>query len=141
MICHRIGRSPISIIGFGFKWLSSLILVPKPPAKITTFNPRTPLAQAVVNSVNQQLHSASYIGHSAKKIRIGRIKADERLVPLRAGSLSAPYGRPFSRPAPAGSAPAAVRNRQPALLGRTAGLCHLLNLDALLSIIVFFRFF
>ena len=37
MMCQRIGFSPISIIGFGFKWLSSLILVPKPPAKITTF--------------------------------------------------------------------------------------------------------
>ena len=36
-MCHRMGFSPISIIGFGFKWLSSLILVPKPPAKITTF--------------------------------------------------------------------------------------------------------
>ena len=37
MICQRIGFSPISIIGFGFRWLSSLIRVPKPPAKITTF--------------------------------------------------------------------------------------------------------
>ena len=37
MICHMIGFSPISIIGFGFKWLSSLILVPNPPARITTF--------------------------------------------------------------------------------------------------------
>lgn len=39
MICHRIGAPPISIIGFGLKWLSSLILVPNPPAKITTFIP------------------------------------------------------------------------------------------------------
>src|SRR5699024_2091242 len=37
MICHRIGFSPISIIGLGFRWLSSLILVPNPPARITTF--------------------------------------------------------------------------------------------------------
>ena len=37
MMCQRIGFSPISIIGFGFKWLSSLILVPNPPARITTF--------------------------------------------------------------------------------------------------------
>ena len=37
MICQRIGCSPISIIGFGFKWLSSLIRVPNPPANITTF--------------------------------------------------------------------------------------------------------
>lgn len=39
MICHKIGAPPISIIGFGLKWLSSLILVPNPPAKITTFIP------------------------------------------------------------------------------------------------------
>ncbi len=37
MICHKIGCSPMVIIGFGFKWLSSLIRVPSPPAKITTF--------------------------------------------------------------------------------------------------------
>ena len=37
MMCQRIGFSPISIIGFGFKWLSSLIRVPNPPANITTF--------------------------------------------------------------------------------------------------------
>ena len=37
VMCQRIGFSPISIIGFGFKWLSSLILVPNPPARITTF--------------------------------------------------------------------------------------------------------
>ena len=36
-MCHKIGCSPISTIGFGFKWLSSLILVPNPPANITTF--------------------------------------------------------------------------------------------------------
>ena len=36
-MCHSIGYPPISIIGLGLKWLSSLILVPKPPAKITTF--------------------------------------------------------------------------------------------------------
>ena len=35
MICHRIGRPPISIIGFGFMWDSSLMRVPKPPARIT----------------------------------------------------------------------------------------------------------
>ena len=37
MICHNMGFPPISIIGFGFRWLSSLILVPSPPANITTF--------------------------------------------------------------------------------------------------------
>lgn len=34
---QRIGFSPISIIGLGFRWLCSLILVPNPPANITTF--------------------------------------------------------------------------------------------------------
>jgi hypothetical protein len=31
------GLLPISIIGFGFRWLSSEIRVPSPPAKMTTF--------------------------------------------------------------------------------------------------------
>ena len=37
IICHKIGFPPISIIGLGFKYVSSEILVPKPPAKIITF--------------------------------------------------------------------------------------------------------
>ena len=37
MICQRIGFPPISIIGLGFNMLSSDILVPNPPASITTF--------------------------------------------------------------------------------------------------------
>jgi hypothetical protein len=37
MICQRMGLLPISIIGFGFRWLSSEIRVPSPPAKMTTF--------------------------------------------------------------------------------------------------------
>src|SRR6266849_10327286 len=40
MICHRIGFSPISTIGFGLTRVSSLNLEPKPPAKITTFMKR-----------------------------------------------------------------------------------------------------
>ena len=37
MICHKIGFPPISIIGFGFMLVSSLILVPNPPASMNTF--------------------------------------------------------------------------------------------------------
>src|SRR4051812_16062759 len=37
MMCHRIGRPPISIIGLGRRWLSSEIRVPMPPARITAF--------------------------------------------------------------------------------------------------------
>ena len=37
MMCQRIGRPPISIIGLGLRWVSSAILVPNPPAKITAF--------------------------------------------------------------------------------------------------------
>ena len=36
MMCQRIGRPPISIIGFGRSWLSSEMRVPSPPASITT---------------------------------------------------------------------------------------------------------
>src|SRR5438552_635171 len=37
MMCQRIGFSPISTIGLGLTWVSSLNLEPKPPAKITAF--------------------------------------------------------------------------------------------------------
>src|SRR5215208_3317793 len=37
MICHKIGRPPISTIGFGFTSVSSERRVPSPPARITTF--------------------------------------------------------------------------------------------------------
>src|SRR5882757_1647124 len=36
-MCHRIGLFPISTMGLGLTPLSSLILVPCPPAKITAF--------------------------------------------------------------------------------------------------------
>jgi hypothetical protein len=36
-VCHRIGRPPISTIGFGLVIVSSESLVPRPPAKITAF--------------------------------------------------------------------------------------------------------
>src|SRR5271170_2367529 len=37
MMCHRIGRPPISTIGLGLTSVSSTSRVPSPPAKITTF--------------------------------------------------------------------------------------------------------
>ena len=37
-MCHNIGIPPISIMGFGFNIVSSLILLPNPPAKSTDFN-------------------------------------------------------------------------------------------------------
>ena len=37
MMCHKMGRPPISIIGLGFRWVSSEIRVPRPPARITAF--------------------------------------------------------------------------------------------------------
>src|SRR6266849_10069444 len=37
MMCQRIGFPPISTIGFGLTWVSSLNLEPKPPARITAF--------------------------------------------------------------------------------------------------------
>jgi cobalamin biosynthesis protein CobD/CbiB len=36
-MCHKIGLGPTSTIGFGRTAVSSLNLVPYPPAKITTF--------------------------------------------------------------------------------------------------------
>ena len=37
MMCQRIGLPPISIMGLGLRCDSSLIRVPKPPAKIIAF--------------------------------------------------------------------------------------------------------
>src|SRR6185369_373068 len=37
MMCHRIGRPPISTIGFGRTSVSSARRVPRPPARITHF--------------------------------------------------------------------------------------------------------
>ena len=35
--CQRIGFPPISIMGLGRRWVSSLMRVPKPPASMTAF--------------------------------------------------------------------------------------------------------
>ena len=37
MMCHKIGRPPISTIGFGFRCVSSESRVPRPPASRTAF--------------------------------------------------------------------------------------------------------
>ena len=37
MMCQRIGLPPISTIGFGRTSVSSLIRVPRPPARMTAF--------------------------------------------------------------------------------------------------------
>src|SRR5579859_7402347 len=37
MMCQRIGLPPISTMGFGLTWVSSLKREPKPPARITAF--------------------------------------------------------------------------------------------------------
>jgi hypothetical protein len=37
MMCHRIGSSPISTIGFGLIVVSSESRLPSPPARIPTF--------------------------------------------------------------------------------------------------------
>jgi hypothetical protein len=50
MMCQRIGFPPISIIGFGFKTLSSLIRVPRPPANNTAFIKPPGLAQLLLRS-------------------------------------------------------------------------------------------
>src|SRR6202030_4557457 len=36
-MCHKMGRPPISTIGFGLTYVSSIILVPVPPANMTAF--------------------------------------------------------------------------------------------------------
>jgi hypothetical protein len=43
MMCHKIGRPPISTIGFGLRVVSSEIRVPSPPARMTAFTNRVRL--------------------------------------------------------------------------------------------------
>jgi hypothetical protein len=42
MMCHRMGREPISSMGFGRVFDSSAMRVPLPPARMTHFIGRTP---------------------------------------------------------------------------------------------------
>src|SRR3990167_2918830 len=37
MMCHSMGRPPISTMGLGLREVSSVILEPKPPARMTAF--------------------------------------------------------------------------------------------------------
>ena len=53
MMCHRIGLPPISIMGFGLMEVSSEILVPSPPARMTAFTNR-------VRSLNKTVWSANH---------------------------------------------------------------------------------
>src|SRR6476646_3266833 len=52
MMCHRIGRWPMSTIGLGRDSVSSLNRVPMPPARITTFTtpPSWPAAVRYLSS-------------------------------------------------------------------------------------------
>src|SRR5687768_12572942 len=62
MMCHRIGCPPISTSGLGFVMLSSLMRVPWPPARITTFMPTPPsveswpASQSTHDGAQQKVH-------------------------------------------------------------------------------------
>src|SRR5690348_10500068 len=63
MMCQRIGRPPISIIGFGRSTDSSLMREPIPPASKTTFmmndvlTPEAVCSRATVRRMHRSCHS------------------------------------------------------------------------------------
>src|SRR3954447_10131421 len=56
MMCHRIGRPPISTIGFGLTSVSSARREPTPPASISTFMIRSPNSNVVSVSARRAQH-------------------------------------------------------------------------------------
>ncbi len=58
MMCQRIGRPPISIIGFGIRWVASPIRTPRPPQKITTFIDLSP----------GTIHRGAFIGKNRREV-------------------------------------------------------------------------
>ena len=80
MMCQRIGWSPISIIGLGFKWLSSEIRVPYPPARMTTFM-KTPPKPVIDWTFSIITHSVTPIHPKLyKRLRNGEQKTGIRLM-------------------------------------------------------------
>src|SRR2546428_6339793 len=67
MMCHRIGRPPISIMGFGLRWDSSLIRVPKPPARMTAFMTSILVGEDLATTQNPGLRASQlpYEAHFA----------------------------------------------------------------------------
>src|SRR5690606_33100470 len=73
MMCQRIGRPPISIMGLGRSWLSSEIRVPSPPASITTF---VILAPPASQCFAKLLHE---IGKTRQPATAKTLRAEDRL--------------------------------------------------------------
>src|SRR5664279_1908370 len=67
MMCQRIGLPPISIIGLGFRLLSSEMRVPSPPARMTTFMASH---DSCVGSTGSTRDRLSFVNHGIPKLEI-----------------------------------------------------------------------
>src|SRR5450631_3299027 len=67
MMCQRIGLPPISIIGLGFRLLSSEMRVPSPPARMTTFMASRDSCAGSAGTVRDRL---SFVDHRIPKLEI-----------------------------------------------------------------------
>src|SRR4051794_21048317 len=86
MMCQRIGLPPISTIGFGRMWDSSLILVPRPPASMTTFimlpQTREPARQACAGRVARERQTWLVADLSRRFIHPSKAQAPESVMLL-----------------------------------------------------------
>src|SRR4051812_49287361 len=86
MMCQRIGLPPISTIGFGRIWDSSLILVPRPPASMTTFitlpQTREPARQTRASRAARELQTGLLAYLSRPFIDPSKARTPERVRPL-----------------------------------------------------------
>ena len=91
MMCQRIGRPPISIIGFGMRCVASPIRTPKPPQKITTFTDLPPgcyivdrsSAASVLKSTTERERCHQRRHRTRLEQRGGGDRDDELRAPLR----------------------------------------------------------
>ena len=95
IICQMIGLSPISNIGFGLRWLSSEILVPNPPARMTAFifspqSLKNTSLQYIFSSTSSFLayHSASLNETCNSGITIRRVRVISKSSPLITSTTS-----------------------------------------------------
>src|SRR5215212_3887927 len=86
MMCHRIGRPPISTIGFGFEIVSSESRLPTPPARMATFMLRPRPAPLQLGRQAGPDHAA------AEQLPSSRRENDARI--LEGGSPEGRGGRP-----------------------------------------------
>src|SRR3982750_2344625 len=101
-MCQRIGRAPISIIGFGLRLVSSAMRLPEPPGGITGLPGRPGFAPPLAIAVPTLIASLSFSGAAENQVDLcddscgqQRLQADARTVVavLAAGPVARHAGR------------------------------------------------